>query len=419
MNALSRSLHILFITLYYPPEMGAPQSRISDLAVRLAHRGHSVTVLTGFPNYPNGIIIPEYRGKWRMYEEINNVHINRSWVYPVANVHLYGRLFNYFSFVFSSIINSFRCGKPDVIYVESPPLFNGINGYIISRLKRAPYLFNVADLWPDFAVELGLLKPGLFLTAASWMEWFFYKKSARVATVTNSLIRRLRDEKHIPEQKLVLLTNGADINMFNPGITAPNIREKLGLSDKFIAGYIGNIGHWQKLETLIDAALLLSNNPRFHLLIIGDGARKQAVEEYMKTKKTPNVTLLSVQPHKEIPAYLSILDCAIIPLRNIQCTQQALPVKMFEAMAMAKPIIIGAPGEAQTLVEEAEAGISAEPENPHSYAEAIQRLMADNLLCKRFGHNGRKLVEIRFNRDILADTLETVLLSMAEEQKNR
>jgi len=413
----TQRLRILFITLYYPPEMGAPQARISDLAVRLVRRGHSVTVLTGFPNYPSGIIPPEYRRKWRMYEEKDGVRIVRSWIYPVANVRLYARLINYLSFVFSSIINSFYCGKADAVYVESPPLFNGINGYIISRIKRAPYLFHVADIWPDFAVELGLIKPGIFLSAAYWLERFIYKKAACVATVTSGFLRRLRDDKHIPDKKLVLITNGVDVTMFHTGISVPEQREQLGLTDKFIAGYIGNIGHWQGVETLIDTAILLKDNSRFHLLIIGDGARRQAVEEYISARKPSNVTLLPAQPRADIPKYLSILDCALVPLRNIECTRQTLPVKMFEAMAMAKPIIIGGTGDSQKLIEETHTGIAVEPENPRAYEEAIKTLMADPTLREQMGYNGRKLAESRFNRDLLADVAESVFLSMAEERK--
>ena len=413
MEPSKKSLSILFITPYYPPEMGAPQARISDLAVRLVRRGHNVTVLTGFPNYPTGVIPPEYRRKWFMREENKGVKIIRTWIYPASNTRLYWRLVNYLSYVVSSIVSSFRCDKADVLYVESPPLFDGIAGYIISRMKRAPYLFNVADLWPDFAVELGLVKNSVFLKLAYWMEAFFYKKAFYVASVTKGLIERLHREKNIPTDKLVLLMNGADLKMFHPDISGSEIRKKLNIRDKFVAGYIGNIGHWQGLETVIDAAAMLANNHEYHFLLIGDGARKKDIEKYIACKKLNNVTLLPVQPREDIPAYWAAVDCALIPLRKVACAEQALPVKIFEALAMEKPVILGIGGEARDLVLDAQAGVAVEPENPGSFAEAVVRLAGDKSVKESMGFNGRKYVEQHFDRDKLAEIVEKVFLKMA------
>lgn len=414
MKLPKQSLRILFVSPYYPPEMGAPQARISDLAVRLVRRGHNVTVLTGFPNYPTGIIPPEYRGKWFLREESKGVKIIRTWIYPTSNTRLYWRLINYLSYVVSSIISSFRCGRADVLYVESPPLFDGIAGYIISRMKQAPYLFNVADLWPDFAVELGLVRKSVFLKIAYWMEAFFYRKAGCVATVTKGLIDRLHNEKKIPADKLMLLMNGADLKTFHPDISGSEIRKKFNIQEKFTAGYIGNIGHWQGLETIIDAAAILADDPKYHFLLIGDGARKEAIEKHIADRKLNNVTLLPVQPREDIPAYWAAVDCALVPLRKVVCAEQALPVKIFEAMAMAKPVILGIGGEARSLVNDAKAGVAVEPENSESYAEAIKHLAEDKSARENMGFNGRKYVEKHFDRDKLAEIVEKVFLKMVQ-----
>jgi len=419
MEIPKKSLRILFITPYYPPEMGAPQARISDIAARLARSGHNVTVLTGFPNYPTGVIPPEYRGKWFLSEENKGVKIIRTWIYPTSNTRLYWRLLSYLSFVVSSIVSSFRCGKVDVLYVESPPLFDGIAGYIISRIKRSPYLFNVADLWPDFAVELGLVGKSVFLKLAYRMEAFFYKKAAVVATVTNGLIDRLHNEKNIPADKLVLLRNGVDLKMFRPGISGSEIRKNLDMREKFVAGYIGNIGHWQGLETVIDAAAILADDPLYHFLLIGDGARRKTIEKYIAGIKLKNVTLLPVQSRENIPAYLAAVDCALVPLRKVVCAEQALPVKIFEAMAMAKPVILGIGGEARKLMCDAKAGITVEPENPAALVDAITSLAKNNEAKERMGLNGRKYVEKRLDRDKLAEIVEKVFLQMARNTENK
>jgi len=411
-----KPLRILFVTPYYPPEMGAPQARISELAVRLVRRGHTVTVLTGFPSYPSGIIPPEYRGKLFQRENRDGVNVVRTWIYPTSNQRLYLRLVSYFSFVFSSILGSFRCGGADIVYVESPPLFDGIAGCVIAAVKRAPFLFNVADLWPDFAVELGLVRKGLPLALAYRLEAFIYRKAARVATVTRGLIRRLRDEKRVPEEKLVLFRNGVDLELFSPDISGARVRERLGLAGKFVVGFIGNIGHWQGLETVVDAAALLRDRTAFHFLIVGDGARREAVGEYIARQELANITMLPVQPKSAVPELWAACDCAVIPLRKVACAREALPAKMFEALAAGKPIVLGIRGEAEEVMRNAAAGVFAEPENPQSYAEAFARLAGDEKLRRKMGVSGRAYAEKHFDRDALTDVVEEVFMRMAAER---
>ncbi|MFC1513634.1 glycosyltransferase family 4 protein [candidate division KSB1 bacterium] len=414
MKPAKRSLRILFLTPYYPPEMGAPQARIADLAARLAKNGHIVTVLTGFPNYPAGKIYPGYRYKIFQKEIVEGVKVLRTWIFPASNKRLYWRLVNYFSFIVSSIISSFRCGRTDVIYVESPPLFDGIPGYIISKLKRAPFLFNVADLWPDFAVELGLVKPGILLSVVYRMESFFYKKAKRISTVTEGLINRLNKEKNVPEEKLVLLSNGVDTGKFHPEISGEHIRKKYDLADKFITAYIGNFGHWQGLETIIDTAELLKDEEKFHFMLIGDGAKKDEILEYADSKNLKNMTILPAQNRDLIPEFWAAVDCAVVPLRKVSCAAQALPVKMFEALAMGKPVIAGIKGEAERLINKAQAGITVEPEHPVSYVNAIKELNSDRKNCEDMGLNGRRFVEENFNRDNLAGIVEDIFLEMTK-----
>ena len=415
MENQKKSLRILFITLYFPPEPGAAQNRIFDLAVRLKKRNHKVTVLTGFPNYPNGTIPVEYRRKWCMLEKIDDINVVRSWIVPVSNERLYWRLVNHVSFVFSGLINASRCGPADVVYVESPPLFTGVLGRFVAKLKKAPYLFNVADLWPDFAVELGLVKENLLLTAAYRLESYCYKNAKRVAGVTEGVMERLSNEKNTPSGKLVYLRNGVDITLFKPGVFKNEINRKLiFLQNKFVAGYIGNHGHWQGLEVLFEAAQLLKDKPNFHFIFVGDGARRKFLEQYADEKKLKNVTFIPIQDRLDIPGYWAAVDCALIPLRDVYCSEQALPVKLFEAMAMEVPVILGIKGEARALLKKADAGIAVEPEDPVAVADAIITLSRDSDLRKKLGENGRKYVVKYRNRDDLSEEVEAVLLSMNE-----
>jgi len=407
-------MNVLFLTHYFPPEIGAPQTRLFELGRRLVGRGHRVTVLTGFPNYPTGVIPETYRGRLFQREDMAGMRVVRAWIYATPNRGFFRRLLNHLSLTFSSIPASLGVKSVDVVVIESPPLFLGIAGYIISRLKRAPYVFNVADLWPETAVALGALNNPLLVRMAEKLEWFLYRRAARVATVTRG-IRHILMERGLTEDRVVLLTNGVDTDYFHPEIDPTPAIQQLGLDERTTVAYAGTHGMAQGLETLIEAARLLKDEAGIRFVMVGEGAEKSTLVARTNRYDLKNLDFFPNQPQSFMPHLWAAVGIAVVSLRKLEIFHSALPSKLFEIMAMERPVVLAAEGEARELVLEAEAGIVVEPENPTELAEAILYLAGDAEARQRYGRNGRRYVQAHFSREHLTDVLETVLDEIGKE----
>ncbi|TME02104.1 MAG: glycosyltransferase family 4 protein, partial [Chloroflexi bacterium] len=253
MQSTGPGLRIVMLTHYFPPEVGAPQARLFELASRAARAGHTVTVVTGFPNYPTGIVPPSYRGRFRMVEEMDGIRVIRTWVYATPNRGVVRRILNHLSFAFSSLAATRLLGKVDVFFVESPPLFTGLAALAYRRLKRVPYVFNVSDIWPQSAVELGALRSAFAVRLAEMLEMHLYRRAARVSVVTPGMVERLAS-RGVPRDKLVLLTNGVDTTAFRPAAANMELARGLGLDERKVFLYAGTHGMAQGLGTILDAA---------------------------------------------------------------------------------------------------------------------------------------------------------------------
>lgn len=398
-------MRLLIVTPYFPPEVGAPQSRLYELAVRLVRRGYQVTVLTGFPNYPSGTIPPEYRGKRRMDEDIDGIHVVRTWIYATPNRGFLKRILNHLSFMLSATWTGLGLARPDAIFVESPPLFDGLAGWVLSIAKRAPMVFNVADLWPQSAVELGMVKSRFLIRVAEGLEEFIYARSARIAAVTRGIERTLCERGF---EQTVFLPNGVDLALFEPGTSGAAFRLRHDLGDRFLAVYAGTHGLSQGLEVLVEAGRLMEAKGRaVTFLLVGDGSEKPRLVELASGVST--VRFLDSLPKREIPEVVAAADAYAVTLRDLPLFRGAVPSKLYEAMSAAKPVVLAAYGEAPALLAEADAGLSVPPEDPRAFAEAVERLMDDPALCRLLGANGRKLVEERYDREKLVDRFEVML----------
>lgn len=396
---------VLMVTPYFPPEVGAPQSRLYELAVRLVRRGHQVTVLTGFPNYPTGVIPPQYRGKRRMDEDMDGIRVVRTWIYATPNRGFLKRILNHLSFMLSATWTGLGLGKADALFVESPPLFDGLAGWVLSVAKGAPMVFNVADLWPQSAVELGMVKNPLLIKVAEGIEEFIYARSARIAAVTRGIERILGDRGF---QKTVFLPNGVDLDLFKPGTSGEAFRARHDLMGRFLVVYAGTHGLSQGLEVLVEAGRLLeARGLPVTFLLVGDGSEKPRLMELARGVST--VRFLDSLPKREIPEVVAAADVYAVTLRDLPLFRGAVPSKLYEAMSAAKPVVLAAYGEAPDLLAEADAGLSVPPEDAPAFAEAVERLMEDPELCRRLGANGRRLVEDRYDREKLVDRFEAML----------
>ena len=405
-------LRIAIVTHYFPPEVGAAPSRLIELAQRLQQAGHSVTVLTGFPNYPNGVIPKPYRGHVRMDDNVGGVRTLRGWILPAANRGFARRVINHLSLTVAVALNAWRVGAVDVAFVQSPPLFSGLAGLLFRRLRRVPYVFNVSDIWPESAIQMGALRNRTAIRMAEFVERSLYKKAARVTVATPGMLERLA-ARGTPRGKLVLLRNGVDTETYRPGPSDPKLGEQFRIApDQKVFLYAGNHGMAQGLGVILDAAERTARSDVLFLMV-GDGADKERLVAQAQRRGLQNVRFEASIPKESMPALLSLAYATIIPLRRLDLFKSALPSKMFEAMAAGRPIVGALWGEAADLIETARCGIVVEPEDPQALSEAVTRLAADPTGAEQLGRNGREYVVANLDRRQIAGTLEQLLNEVA------
>lgn len=404
-------MKILFVTQYYPPEAGAPQNRLSDLAIRLKNKGIEIAVLTAMPNYPQRKIYEAYKGKFFFKEEMEGIPVYRCWIFASPSNSVFSRLLNYFSFVYTSALRGiFLKGKFDFIFCESPPLFLGISAWFLCKIKNAKLIFNVSDLWPESAERLGIIQNQFILNSATRLEEFLYGHAALISGQTQGIIHNI--SSRFPEKKICWLPNGVDVGFFNPGETKKNNwRQENGFDDEdILLLYAGILGFAQRLEVILEAAQKLKNHSNLHFLLAGSGPEEEKLKRLKTERKLENVHFLGVLSKNKIPPLIDAIDAAIIPLRKLDLFKGAIPSKIFESLAMKKPILLGVDGEARELfITKANAGWYFEPENSDSLSRAIEELISQPQLAKQLGENGYRFVSTNFNREVIAENfLKTI-----------
>lgn len=404
-------MRILYLSQYFPPEVGATQTRAYEMAQGLLRAGHHVTMLAEVPNHPEGVIRPDYRGKFWARESFDGIDVIRVWVKTAPVKTFKTRMLFYLSYMLNALLAGLLLarGRYDAIYATSPPLFVGAAALALSYLRRTPLVFEVRDLWPESAVALGELRNPRFIRWATRLEEACYRRARRIVVVTEGMRARLL-ERGIPAVKLALIPNGANTELFQPQPAAgQQLRADLGLEGVFLIVYAGIHGIAQGLETALYAADRLRANPRIHFLFIGEGPCKADLLALKAQLDLPNVTLLEAQPREAIPAYLSAADVALAPLRRVELFKSALPSKMFDAWACACPVVMSIDGEARTVLERAQGGRFFPPEDVAALVNAIEDLAGDSTACRRMGENGRQFVAAHYSRQAQARALVTLL----------
>lgn len=398
--------HILHISPYYPPEKGVAAVCVSEFATRLVKRGYEVTVLTTVPNNPTGIVPPEYRGHVLQQEMRDGVRVVRVWSYVAPNKGFFRRILAQFSFAcLAPLIGGKAIGRPDVIIVESPPLFDAIAGRMLAWLKRCPFIFTVSDIWPESAVQLGALRNQVLIRLSEWLEWSTYQQASLVWVVTEG-IRNTLIQRGLPSKHIFLLTNGVDTTKFRP-LPRAQARAELGWVDRFTVLYVGSLGLSHGLITVLDAAEQIRDRDDIRFVLVGEGGEKADLVKEAQRRKLTNVTFLDPLSHEQVPHLLAAADVSLAHARRVPLFKGMLPIKMFEAMACARPLLLAVDGEARRLAEqEAGAAIYVEPENPTALASAILNLREHPDLAEALGQRGRAYVEARFDYDQLAAALD-------------
>lgn len=396
--------------------MGAAANRLHGLARWLVCFGHDVTVITGFPNYPSGVIPEAYQRRRQVEETLDGVRVIRTWVYASPKRGALRRLANYFSYVLSAIGAGVQLPKGyDVLMASSPPLFIGLAGWILSAFHRIPWTFDIRDIWPELAVEAGEFAPtSAIVRWGERLERFLYRSAQHITVVTEAKRQKLL-VKNVPPHKLGVVPNGVDLDWLQQHLDGVSATADLGLNDKFIVIYAGLIGVFQHLDIAIDAAVALRTHPKIHFLIVGEGVKRVELEERVTQEKLSNVTFLPPQPREAIPSLLKSSQVSLVPLVNAQLVD-AVPTKMLEAWGCERPVLLVASGEAKRLVDESGGGVVIAPGDAQQLAAAILELYRNQTKLGEYAQRGYDYV-LQFDRPQLARQMEAVLQHVVDGQQ--
>ncbi len=398
-------MKLLFLTHYFPPESNAPASRTYEHCVRWAREGHDVTVLTCIPNCPAGVVFDGYRNRiLRQVEVVDGVRVVRIWTWLAPNAGTVRRIANYLSYLVSAIVAAVRLPRPDVVVATSPQFFCGWAGVWVSRLKRAPLVLEVRDIWPESIGTVGAIRNRFILRLLEWLERRMYRAADHIVAVGEGYKARILERADIPD-RISVVTNGVDLEQFVPQPPDEQFLREYGLGGKFVCSYIGTIGMAHGLEVTIEAARLLKTRGRndVRFCLVGDGAQRRPLQDMAQRAGVEDVVVFTGrQPKEQMPAILASSDVCLIHLRGCELFGSVIPSKIFETMAMGRPIIMGVAGEARQIVQAAQAGLDMEPDSAESLVACVLRLADDRDVRARLGASARSYVEQHYNRDDLA-----------------
>jgi len=377
--------------------------------------GHDVTVLTGFPNHPTGVVPSEWRSRFRHLhysEKVDGVRVERTWLWPLPNRKAHERIRNYASFCVSAALSGLALPRPDVIIATSPQLLCALSGWWLARWKHVPFIFEVRDLWPESLDAVGAGGEGTLLhSGLGAIADFLYRRAERIVVVTPAFKEHLIAHRNVPARKISVVENGVETGVFRlDSAAADEVRKRFGLDGRFVICYIGTIGMAHGLESLIGAAGELQTTlPGATFLVIGEGAEKQNILDLAQSRRLANIRFLDQQPRERIPAFVSAADLCVVLLKRSDLFKTVIPTKLLEYMSCARPVIVAVEGQSRQLVEDARAGIFAEPEDSHALANAICDLAQEPARRSQMGINGRQYIVENLSREQTARNYISVL----------
>lgn len=398
------SMRVVFLTHYFPPEGNAPASRVYEICKRWVAAGHRVTVVTGAPNNPTGVVYPGYKNKLYQRETIDGIDVVRVWTYIAANRGRIRRSLNFLTYMLSAILAGLCLKRPDVYIATSPQFFCGIAGAVLKVLKARPFILEIRDIWPESIAAVGAMKTRWILRILEWMERWMYRRATRIVTVGDGYKVQLV-ARGVPAEKIGIVTNGVDTDLFRPLEPSAEIRRRHGLDKQFICAYVGTIGMASGLDIVLRAADQIKRAGRKDVvfMLVGDGAVLPELRNEAHDMGLDNVIFTGRLGKKEVPLYLATVDACLIHLRKKDLFRYVLPSKIFEAGGMGRPIIMGVEGCAADLVRQMGGGLLIEPENDKQLIDAVQKLAGDPELCRELGRKGHDFVIQNFNRDKLSN----------------
>jgi glycosyltransferase involved in cell wall biosynthesis len=399
--------------------MGAPAARVSELSRHWAASGHDVTILTGFPNHPDGVLRPEYRKHFRRLvfrEEAESVNVVRSWLLPFPNRKAHERMLNYTSFCLSAATTGSLLSKPDLVIASSPQLLVGLSGWWVAKIKRVPFVLEVRDLWPESLTAVGAGNANSFLyRTLHKIAGFLYREAKHVVVVTPAFRKHLTQHWGVSPEKISVVQNGVEVDLFRPSQSG-GIRRALALENRFVVSYIGTMGMAHGLETMLEAAeRLQAAAPEVLFMLVGEGADRERIQAIAVAKKLTNVRFVTQQPRERIPLYILASDVCIVLLKKSEVFDTVIPTKMLEFMSCGRPVILGMNGQARKVLEASRGGLCIEAENPNALCEAIEKLRCQDYLRESFGHSGREYIVQNLSRESTAADYLNILWGLLEE----
>lgn len=414
-------MKILFFCHYFPPEVNAPASRTYEHAVRWVKAGHEVTVVTCVPNCPDGVVFDGYRNRLRSQTEIiDGIRVIRVWTWIAPNKGTIGRILNYLSYMVSSVWSAWWLPRPDVEVSTSPQFFCGWAGVWYHWLTRVPFVVEIRDIWPESISAVGAMKKGLATRFLEWMERRMYLSADQIVTVGHGYREQIAAKVPVGDRIHVVM-NGVDTDVFTPRPTDEEFLAKWGLSGKFVCSYAGTIGMAHGLEVVIRAAQLLKNQGRRDIafLIVGDGARREELQRLATDQGVDDLIVWTGRMSRDLmPTVLASSDACLVHLRKTELFETVVPSKIFETMAMGRPIIMGVRGESRQIVMDAGAAIEMEPESETDLVNALTRLADTPELRSRLSSSARDYVTTHYHRDRQAARMLEVFQQATHRNEN-
>ncbi|MCB0260289.1 MAG: glycosyltransferase family 4 protein [Phaeodactylibacter sp.] len=401
-------MKILLLHQYFLEEDDPGGSRFNEMAKAWADAGHQVTVLAGMVHYAGSGKRPEYKGRWFVRKQHGSVEVWRCHVSESYNKSFLGRLWAYFAFVFSSIYAGlFKVkGRYDVVLATSPPLFIGITAYVLGRARRLPVVFEVRDLWPESAIDTGVLTNPWIIRLSYWFEAFIYRKS-RLVNVLTPAFREKLIEKGVPQEKILFIPNAADFSLSDEvlaGFNRPAFRQKMGWEGKMVVTYVGAHGVANHLIQVLDAAELLRDTPAAHLVLVGSGMQKPMLMAEAEKRGLRNVQFIEPVPKREVFRYIAASDFGASILKKVDTFKTIYSNKTFDYMSCRRPVLMAIDGVSRQLVEEAGCGLYVEPENPADFAAGVKQCLdMSEAERQRMGEAGYVYARTHFDRQKLAE----------------
>ena len=405
-------MHILFLTDNFPPESNAPATRTFEHARRWVSKGQKVTIITSAPNFPEGKVFDGYKNRWIAKQNMEGIEVWRVKTFMSANEGFLKRSIDFASFMMSSLFFGLFVRKVDIVIGTSPQFFTVISAWILSKLRRVPFVFELRDIWPASITAVGAMNCGWIIKILEKLEMFLYYQADLIISVTQSFKSELQS-RGVPSEKIKVVLNGVSLSKYTPLPEKDReLSEKYKLQDKFVVGYVGTHGLAHALDKTLEAAEILAHFNDIRLVFVGGGAERLRLENLVKTRGLENVVMIPSQSKDNMQKVWSICDVSLVSLKNVPLFSKVIPSKIFESMAMKLPIIIAVPeGESTEIVRIENSGLIVPPESPARLAEAILKMKTNDSLRRMLGANGL-LAADKFNRENLAADMLTYLESV-------